>query len=124
MIKLQISEETNSTRFELKEMHTVKNLNLPVQSLDFSDLCKQFPYLQGLPIRSYAKAVPTILIGLDNTCVMATRKSEEGAKGNPIAAKTRLGWAVYGTTYNHKLTEELTLLFSLGLIFSHLFQQL
>ncbi|XP_062538717.1 uncharacterized protein LOC134206991 [Armigeres subalbatus] len=98
LIKLQISGTTNTTRFDLKEVHTVKSLNLPAQSLAFSELTKQFPHLQGLPVQSYATAVPTILIGLDNSFVMATRKSREGIRGSPIAAKTRLGWTVYGST--------------------------
>ncbi|XP_062538796.1 uncharacterized protein LOC134207091 [Armigeres subalbatus] len=98
LIKLQISGTTNTTRFDLKEVHTVKSLNLPAQSLAFSELTNQFPHLQGLPVQSYATAVPTILIGLDNSFVMATRKSREGIRGSPIAAKTRLGWTVYGST--------------------------
>ncbi|XP_062708920.1 uncharacterized protein LOC134288349 [Aedes albopictus] len=98
VIKLQISGATNSTRLDLKEVHTVKSLNLPVQSLDFSQLSEQFPHLQGLPVHSYTDAVPTILIGLDNSFVMTTRKSREGARGSPIAAKSRLGWTVYGST--------------------------
>ncbi|XP_062704158.1 uncharacterized protein LOC134286550 [Aedes albopictus] len=100
LIKLQISGATNTTMLDLKEVHTVKNLNLPVQSLNFSELSKQFAHLQGLPVQSYADAIPTILIGLDNSFVMATRKSREGPRGSPIAAKTRLGWAVYGSTSN------------------------
>ncbi|XP_055632837.1 uncharacterized protein LOC129773265 [Toxorhynchites rutilus septentrionalis] len=97
LVKMEISSLGSLKRHGLKKVHTVKNLNLPVQSLDYSALRKQFPHLRGLPVHSYESASPTILIGLDNSFLKATLKLREGSKGDPMAAKTRLGCTIYGT---------------------------
>ncbi|XP_055622908.1 uncharacterized protein LOC129766407 [Toxorhynchites rutilus septentrionalis] len=97
LVKMEISSLGSLKRHVLKKVHTVKNLNLPVQSLDYSVLRKQFPHLRGLPVHSYESASPTILIGLDNSFLKATLRLREGSKGDPMAAKTRLGWTIYGT---------------------------
>ncbi|XP_058456625.1 uncharacterized protein LOC131434022 [Malaya genurostris] len=97
LIRLEISGVNNANKYTINDIHTVKNLNLPDQSLHYGNLCKQFPHLRGLPVQSYEAAVPSILIGLDNSFLMASRKIKEGTRGNPIASKTRLGWTVYGT---------------------------
>lgn len=96
LIQFQISGTIITTRFDLTEVHTIKSLNLPVQLFYFSELSRQLPHLQGLPVLSYTGAVPTISIGLDNSLVMAARKSR--VKGRPIAVGTRLDWADYGST--------------------------
>ncbi|XP_038116955.1 uncharacterized protein LOC119769128 [Culex quinquefasciatus] len=95
-IALEISGGEDEARFALNDVRTVKKLDLPRQSLRYTELAKTFPHLQGLPVKDYANAAPRILIGNDNAHVTAMLKVREGQPGEPIAARSRLGWTVYG----------------------------
>ncbi|XP_053698929.1 uncharacterized protein LOC128745887 [Sabethes cyaneus] len=94
--KLSISQPNGRRRFKLSEVYTVKNLGLPEQSLDFEQLAKEFAHLRHLPVKSFKRAVPGLLIGLSNSHLLTTTKVREGGKDEPIAAKTRVGWVVSG----------------------------
>ncbi|XP_062557324.1 uncharacterized protein LOC134222196 [Armigeres subalbatus] len=96
-VALEISGEGGEARFPLRDVRTVRKLDLPRQSLRYSELAQVFPYLQGLPIKGYENALPRILIGNDNAHVTAMLKVREGQPGEPIAAKSRLGWTVHGS---------------------------
>ncbi|XP_053691604.1 uncharacterized protein LOC128740118 [Sabethes cyaneus] len=96
LVNLEISAAGHLKRHALKMVHTVKNLNLPAQSLDYSLISDQFPYLSGLPVESYESVTPTILIGLDNSHLKTALKHREGSSNEPIATKTRLGWTIFG----------------------------
>ena len=95
-VDLEISGPNADTRHLLSGARTFSKLDLPKQSLRFSELARRFPYLKGLPIEEYKNAIPKILIGNDNAQVTSTLKIRDGQPGEPIAAKTRLGWTVYG----------------------------
>ena len=82
--------------FTIKDVHTVKSLNLPSQSLDMKEIKAKYPYMDGIPIQSYTNAKPSIIIGVDNWKVAVPLKIREGLWGQPIATKTRLGWAIQG----------------------------
>ncbi|XP_062714236.1 uncharacterized protein LOC134291009 [Aedes albopictus] len=94
-VALEISGEKSHCKFALKDVRTVRKLDLPRQSLRYAELADAFPYLKGLPIRGYENALPRILIGNDNAHVTAMLKMREGQPGEPIAS--RLGWTVYGS---------------------------
>ncbi|XP_055614852.1 uncharacterized protein LOC129761164 [Toxorhynchites rutilus septentrionalis] len=96
LINLEISGDGHTKRHPLRRIHTVEKMNLPVQSLNYSEISQQFSHLRGLPVRNYKSAVPTILIGLDNSYLKTSLKCREGSRNEPIASKTRLGWTVYG----------------------------
>ncbi|XP_049294139.1 uncharacterized protein LOC125769448 [Anopheles funestus] len=83
------------TVHELAEVHTVKELALPAQSVDVIRLSASFPNLKGLPLYSYEHAVPRVLIGVDNCHLSQSLKTAEGKCDEPVASKTRLGWVVY-----------------------------
>ncbi|XP_055594694.1 uncharacterized protein LOC129745574 [Uranotaenia lowii] len=96
-ISLEISGQVNPGQlFKLKDVRTVSSLNLPKQTIQGAKLAQKYPHLQGLPIQSYENAIPKILIGNDNLHVGATQRIREGAIGEPVGAKCRLGWTVYG----------------------------
>ncbi|XP_062537655.1 uncharacterized protein LOC134205975 [Armigeres subalbatus] len=97
MVSLKISGTENSKSFSLTGVITVRRLDLPVQSLKYGELSQHFPYLAGIPVTSYQKAVPKILIGLDNIKLSLPLKTREGWPNGPVAAKTRLGWTVFGS---------------------------
>ena len=55
-----------------------------------------FPHLKGLPVEDYDQVRPKLLIGLDNLRLGVPLRIREGGPFDPIAAKCRLGWSVYG----------------------------
>lgn len=89
--------QAESTRFDLWNVHTVKNLALPQQSLNMETLRKDFPYLCSIPANSYQNAKPTILIGLDHPRFSVASKARYMGEFDPVAINTRLGWIVFGT---------------------------
>ncbi|XP_055622898.1 uncharacterized protein LOC129766398 [Toxorhynchites rutilus septentrionalis] len=96
-VSLEISGTRNGkTKHRLTDVYTVRDLNLPPQSLSFEELCTKHDYLQGIPVDSYSNIQPRILIGMNNIRVVNPLESREGTEHEPIAAKTRLGWMVYG----------------------------
>lgn len=97
-MKISSASTNNSKSYSLNNVRTIKSLQLPVQSLNVNELCKAYTYLKDLPIQSYQNAVPQILIGIDNLKVQVPLKIREGSDSEHIiAAKTRLGWSVYGS---------------------------
>lgn len=95
-MNMEVSNINNNIRFALYDVHTVSNLGLPSQSINFDDIAKKNKYLKGLPIQSYINAKPMVLIGLNNWRLAVPLKIKEGLRGQPIATKTRLGWALQG----------------------------
>ncbi|XP_055590345.1 uncharacterized protein LOC129742470 [Uranotaenia lowii] len=100
---LTISATSKSQKFPI-HVRTVSSLNLPKQTVCYAKLVQEYPHIKGLPIQDYNNATPRILIGNDNSHVGATLKIREGAPGDPIASKCRLGWSIYGAT--GKITTE------------------
>lgn len=95
-VALQIAGAGKTCSFQIKGARTVERLLLPKQSLAYDALAMQYPHLRGLPIAGYDKAEPKILIGLDNLSLCVPLKIREGNIDDPIAAKCRLGWTIYG----------------------------
>ncbi|XP_055623093.1 uncharacterized protein LOC129766546 [Toxorhynchites rutilus septentrionalis] len=97
-VSIMISSILNKeAKFALSDVHTVKQLKLPSQTLAFDELSEKYRYLKGLPVDSYQNVRPRILIGINNWRVGHVLESKEGEEAEPIAAKTRLGWMVFGT---------------------------
>ncbi|XP_062701770.1 uncharacterized protein LOC134285266 [Aedes albopictus] len=95
-VQLDISGEDSSSRHKLREVRTVGCLVLPVQTMKYSELCRRYPHLRGLPLKDYELIQPKLLIGLDNLRLVVPLKVREGGIADPIAAKCRLGWSIYG----------------------------
>lgn len=104
-VSLKISSPGKSEQYALIDTRTVGNLKLPTQTLKYEELARKYAHLRGLPIKSYDSVVPGILIGSNNAGLIATLKLREGQLGDPLAAKTRLGWTVYGFAADHTKTE-------------------
>ncbi|XP_055622051.1 uncharacterized protein LOC129765665 [Toxorhynchites rutilus septentrionalis] len=95
-VNVEISGANNGPRHTLTNVRTVETLQLPSQSLNYEKMVEHFPYLSGLPVKSYESAIPRILIGLDNLKLTLALKSRERRSNEPVATKTRLGWTIYG----------------------------
>lgn len=86
----------NQRRYYLGNVRTVKHLNLPTQSIAMDEMRQRYDCLRGLPVMDYSRAVPKILIGVDNAYLgVATRQISCEPPG-PVATRTRLGWVICG----------------------------
>ncbi|XP_041766448.1 uncharacterized protein LOC121590657 [Anopheles merus] len=95
-ISLEISGRGDERRYSIAAAHTVDELSLPTNHLNFKTLISSYHYLQGLPVKAYEDGVPRMLIGLANVDLMKPLDIRSGQPGEPIAVKTVLGWAIYG----------------------------
>ncbi|XP_062556863.1 uncharacterized protein LOC134221692 [Armigeres subalbatus] len=104
IVALDISgTRSETTAYRLTDVFTVKELKLPCQSLPFAEISKNYDHLKGLPVDSYSNVRPRILIGMNNARVAHPVESQEGEEHEPMAAKTRLGWMVFGTCITNDL---------------------
>ncbi|XP_058827651.1 uncharacterized protein LOC131687579 [Topomyia yanbarensis] len=87
----------NEIRYQMESVRTVKKLSLPRQTLDYKDLHENYNHLKNLPIQGYENAEPTLLIGLDHPRLLTATK-QRASKVGPVAAKTPIGWVIYGRT--------------------------
>ncbi|XP_036329145.1 uncharacterized protein LOC118741318 [Rhagoletis pomonella] len=78
--------------FAIKNVRTIRNLNLPTQSFDKS----KYNHLKTVPFSNYTDVRPDLLLGLDNSFLGIARDVVDNGPEQPIAAKTKLGWMVYG----------------------------
>ncbi|XP_058840949.1 uncharacterized protein LOC131696424 [Topomyia yanbarensis] len=105
LISLEISASNGNQRHMLNNVRTVESLELPRQSLQFDELAGRFPYIRDLPVQSFKEGAPGILIGLDNARLIVTLKKREGHLNEPVAAKTRLGWTIFGSIQDARAQE-------------------
>ncbi|XP_065076052.1 uncharacterized protein LOC135699688 [Ochlerotatus camptorhynchus] len=96
VLNLTISAVGSKELFSMEKVHTVEELKLPVQSLNYQELVERYSHLQNLPLAEYTNDSPKILIGLKHLHLFAPIESRIGQPGEPIAIKSRLGWTVYG----------------------------
>ncbi|XP_058456403.1 uncharacterized protein LOC131433817 [Malaya genurostris] len=89
-------DQSGSKIYEMLKVHTVHKLALPFQSISMNQLSARYPHLEGVPFKSHEAISPQILIGIDNCRLGHILSSKEGEVNHPVAAKTRLGWLVYG----------------------------
>ncbi|XP_062709047.1 uncharacterized protein LOC134288378 [Aedes albopictus] len=100
IVQFDISGKRVNSRYTITHARTVDRLVLPTQTMEYKDLARRFPHLRGLPIEDYELIQPKILIGLDNLRLAVPLKLREGGPLDPIGAKCRLGWSVYGCVPN------------------------
>ncbi|XP_055622958.1 uncharacterized protein LOC129766451 [Toxorhynchites rutilus septentrionalis] len=70
--------------------------HLKLNWVRYRELSQRFPHLRGLPLEDYELIQPKLLIGLDNLALGVPLKIRQGNRNDPIAAKCRLGWSIYG----------------------------
>lgn len=94
-VNLQISADNKE--FKLENIHAINNLLLPEQTIHHK-LVQIFKETHGLQIKSYDKAVPTILLGQDYWRLIVSRKIRSINKGAVAASRTLLGWVLHRDT--------------------------
>ncbi|XP_058837183.1 uncharacterized protein LOC131693415 [Topomyia yanbarensis] len=95
-VRVFIRGANSNKQFTINDVRTVNELTLPEQNLDYDKLARHYRHLQGLPIASYTKAIPRLLIGVNNANLTVPLQAREGKRTEPIAVKTRLGWCIFG----------------------------
>ncbi|XP_038106476.1 uncharacterized protein LOC119766148 [Culex quinquefasciatus] len=95
-VTVSIAGLNSNKKFSLKNVHTVEQLKLPEQTLEYSAIAAKYQHLKDLPVADYRSGAPKILIGLKHLHVYAPLESRVGKAGEPIAVRTHLGWTVYG----------------------------
>lgn len=119
-VSLEISGiHDDATTYKMKHVHTVKNLNLREQHLEYEQLAKRFSHLKNLPVASYSGERPSILIGLRHWKLALEREIRVNDENeSPIASKCLLGWSIYAggndVSQSINFCDERECLFSLG----------
>ncbi|XP_036347873.1 uncharacterized protein LOC118757253, partial [Rhagoletis pomonella] len=94
VLNLQVSAESRNTSYQLKNVYTIKQLDLPTQTFERNN----YSNLINLPIANYSSVKPALLIGLDNSHLCVAKEMVSCGPNEPIAIATKLGWVVYGPT--------------------------
>ncbi|XP_055714778.1 uncharacterized protein LOC129808899, partial [Phlebotomus papatasi] len=82
----------------IKDAYVVTHLDLRPAELDVVKLKKQYPYLKSIPIPSFKKEKPLLIIGEDNVKLTVPGEVIEGRRNRqPLACRTQLGWVVSGS---------------------------
>lgn len=93
-VTLQISGE-DGVKYEIGNVRTMKNLELPQQTLCRNEVNKIFPD-DGGPV-PFVAAMPRLLLGLRHAHLGAPREVREDPSTGLLALKTKLGWLIYGS---------------------------
>lgn len=95
-VSLEVSGLHGSERYPIT-VRTVRRLALPAQTVNAKRLKEAFIHLRDVSFDSFECAIPKLLIGLDNHHLGVPISMAIGSNaGEIVAAKTRLGWCVYG----------------------------
>lgn len=94
----------NDLCFRLDNIRTIQHLTLPIQSLNRRALLAENPHLSEIPFQTFENAHPTILLGLDHHHLGVPHQIKMSSNQDGIvAAETKLGWVIYGSSGRKKL---------------------
>lgn len=89
------SNDERAKEYVLKDVQTVKELNLSSQTLNYPTMRDNFEHLKGISVQSYRNLKPQLLIGLNNWRIGVPLEIRTGNAGDPIAARCQLGWSIF-----------------------------
>ncbi len=97
-VSFSISPEAQPHKtYHIKQAFTTNHLGLAQQSYPMEALVSKYKHLKGLPIQSFDKIHPLLLIGADQPHLITPIEPVNlGPPGGPAAIKTRLGWTLQG----------------------------
>ncbi|XP_055842484.1 uncharacterized protein LOC129909423 [Episyrphus balteatus] len=84
-------------KYVIPEAHTIRELNLPKQTLSYEELANKYNHLRGLPVCSYKSTQPKIMIGISDWHLAVPIKARLAGDKDPVATKCKLGWSVFGS---------------------------
>ncbi|KAK0149995.1 hypothetical protein N1851_009229 [Merluccius polli] len=97
-VSLKVSPLTKKgMKHDIQHAFTAAELNLAEQSCAAENLKRSYQHLRDIPLLSYNKVKPMLLIGSDNPhLITPVSPVRSGPIGGPVAVCTALGWAVQG----------------------------
>ncbi|XP_053956165.1 uncharacterized protein LOC128861814 [Anastrepha ludens] len=98
VFNIEISGVGKNKRYLLRDVYTVANLGLPMQSLSHDDLKSSDKSISSLPLQPYFDGVPQLLIGIDHAHLGLPIDIKGISEQGPYACNTKLGWVVFGPT--------------------------
>lgn len=94
-VTFRISAVDGTTIYDITKARTIKNLTLPIQSLQEMDI-KDHPHIAKLPVERYVAIQPKMLIGQDYWELITPIRTSSTTRRAPVASLTRLGWVIHG----------------------------
>ncbi|XP_046577406.1 uncharacterized protein LOC124285249 [Haliotis rubra] len=97
-VKLQISSaDQPATRFDIDNAFTADNLCMSEYTYPIENMQQHWTHLENLPLPKINGAVPSILIGSDNSkLILPIEPVRFGISDAPSGVHTNLGWTVQG----------------------------
>lgn len=88
-----------NVKHQIQNAFTAADLNLAEQSYPVDTLKRRYGHLRDIPLQSFTKVQPLLLIGSDYPQLITPNcPIRMGPLGSPIAVHTLLGWTVQGPT--------------------------
>lgn len=97
LVTLKIKGE-DGNEFCVKGVRTVKNLDIPMRTVNARKIVQAWKELSKLELTELANVRPVILIGQDNIDLTIPREVIEFGQDQPIASRCKLGWTLHGPT--------------------------
>ncbi|CAI5657811.1 unnamed protein product [Oreochromis niloticus] len=83
--------------YKVRNAFTATRIDLAEHSYPVESLQRKYRHLRGLPLQSFKKVKPLLLIGSDHPqLITPTEAVRLGPPGGPAAMRTRLGWTLQG----------------------------
>ncbi|XP_052405908.1 uncharacterized protein LOC127951863 [Carassius gibelio] len=100
-VSFTISPLANPKRnFRIREAFTSQRLGLADHSYPVASLKRRYKHLADLPLESFERVKPLILIGADYPNLLTPVEPVRlGPPGGPVAIRTRLGWTLQGPAH-------------------------
>ncbi|XP_053967349.1 uncharacterized protein LOC128868835 [Anastrepha ludens] len=96
-LDLRISGNIQGAKiYPLRGVYTVSSLNMSSSTLIADQLKTKYAHLKGIPLPNFIDIVPKLIIGVNNPNLIMAQKIREGGWQDPVGAKTRLGWTIFG----------------------------
>ncbi|XP_053968820.1 uncharacterized protein LOC128870244 [Anastrepha ludens] len=96
-LDLRISGNIQGAKiYSLRGVYTVSSLNMSSSTLIADQLKTKYAHLKGIPLPNFIDIVPKLIIGVNNPNLIMAQKVREGGWQDPVGAKTRLGWTIFG----------------------------
>uniref|UniRef100_A0A2H1WH18 SFRICE_036474 n=1 Tax=Spodoptera frugiperda TaxID=7108 RepID=A0A2H1WH18_SPOFR len=98
-VSLHIQGKYHSAPQKIEAARTVNSLEVTTQTVHAEDLsnCRHLDDIRSTLV--YDRARPMILIGQDNWHLLEATKTRTGARDQPVASYTKLGWVLHGCQY-------------------------
>ncbi len=124
-VSFEVSPFLNQQKsFPIEGAFTSTKLSLLDQTYPIDRLQKRYQHLRGLPLPSFSKVQPLLLIGADNShLITPTKKVCSGPPGTSVAIHTQLGWTLQGRTFLHDHSATQTLYTTTGTPYAELNRQ-